>query len=607
MPYQPIEDYGIIGDMRTAALIGKNGSLDWMCYPRFDAPSVFAAILDDEKGGYFQIHPQRDNVKQHQFYWPETNVLVTRFTCSDGVGEIRDFMPIDADDDAHRTRVIRQVVVVRGSLNFDVVCRPAFDYARVNHTIHMDDNGAVFECDGLRMGLSSEMPLEQDEDAVRGSFELSYGQTLTFEWAEVADGCPPPINQDEAQVLFDNTIDYWRKWLAQCTYKGRWRNMVERSALVLKLLTYKPTGAIVAAPTLGLPEDIGGVRNWDYRYVWIRDAAFTLYGFMRIGFTQEAEAFMQWLIERTREGSGELGPLQPLYGINGEHIIEESELGHLKGYKNSQPVRVGNAAYNQLQLDIYGELMDAVYLYNKYGTEVSYDFWQYLRPILDWVCDNWDRQDEGIWEVRGEERDLVYSRLMCWVALDRGLRLADKRSFPAPREKWMKHRDAIYEQVQKNGWSEALQAFKQSYQVETLDAATLIMPLVFFMAPTDPRMLSTLDAIMQHPDEGGLMEDSLVYRYNPHITDDGLAGDEGTFNMCTFWLVEALTRAGTKYPERMEHARLIFDKMLGYANHLGLYSEETGDRDQALGNVPQAFTHLALISSAYNLNRYLRD
>jgi GH15 family glucan-1,4-alpha-glucosidase len=604
MPYQPIEDYGIIGDMRTAALVGKNGSIDWFCFPEFDSPSVFAAILDDHRGGRFKIAPALDDeVTYKQLYWPDTNVLVTRFLSADGVGEVTDYMPVGKGD--HHW-LVRRVNCVRGAMPFHLECRPAFNYARDKHKLTLGKDGASFESASLNLVLTSSVPLFRVAEHAHADFTLEEGQTAVFVLRQGNDGpdCGRPMVEAEAAELFQQTVEYWRHWLGRCRYQGRWREMVHRSALVLKLLTYKPTGAILAAPTCSLPETLGGERNWDYRYTWIRDAAFTLYGFLRIGFTDEAAQFMSWIENRCRE-MGDRRTLQIMYGIDGRAKLSEEVLDHLEGYRGSRPVRVGNGAYDQLQLDIVGELMDSVYLYNKYRTPISYELWGYLEPLTNWVCEHWSDPDEGIWEVRGGRRHFVYSKLMCWVALDRALRLAEKRSLPAPREAWTKTRDEIYEAIMRQGWSERRQAFTQSFGSDTLDAANLMMPLVFFLSPSDPRMLSTINAIHRTPKNGGLVSDGLVYRYDVEKTPDGLRGEEGTFNMCTFWLVEALTRSGRIEPERLDQARLLFEHMLGYANHLGLYAEETGPRGEALGNFPQAFTHLSIISAAFNLDRAL--
>jgi GH15 family glucan-1,4-alpha-glucosidase len=604
--YQPIENYGVIGNLRTAALVGMNGSIDWLCLPYFDSPSVFAAILDADKGGCFRI-ASAGELRFKQFYWPDTNVLITRFLHGAGVGEIEDYMPIGTSDIAPY-ELIRRVHVIRGEMQFHVTCRPAFDYARASHKTHLRAPGAVFDGPGLSLELASSVPLKRDHSGVAADFTLREGDRAVFGLRQLrpddAPGACPA--GPHAEILFRETVAYWRRWLSKCTYNGRWREIVLRSALTLKLLSFEPTGAIVAAPTCSLPESVGGERNWDYRYTWIRDAAFTLYGLLRIGFTEEAAQFKQWLQKRWRDSSDNHdGPLQLMYGIDGRTELEEHTLDHLEGYRGSKPVRIGNGAFRQLQLDIYGELMDAVYLHNKYVEPISYDAWLRLRKLIDWLCDNWQREDEGIWEVRGGRRHFVYSKFMSWVALDRGLRLADKRSLPADRARWLKSRDAIYEEVMAKGWSSQAQSFVQSYGSDALDASNLLMPLVFFMAPSDPRMLKTIDAIARPIAKGGLAADGLVYRYNPAEAPDGLSGREGTFNMCSFWLVEALTRAGKTDPARLEEARLLFEQMLGYANHLGLFAEQTGDSGEALGNFPQAFTHLGLISAAYNLNRVL--
>jgi GH15 family glucan-1,4-alpha-glucosidase len=603
MAYLRIEDHGIIGDMHTVALVGIDGTIDWYCFPHFDSPSVFGSLLDDKKGGYFRIAPADQGFVSKQLYLPETNILVTRYLSPQGVAELTDFMPIggpEGSDGFHD--LVRNVRVVRGTVKLRMECIPAFNYARDSHQTEILSNGAIFRSPRLSLSLASGVPVTGFQNGVAAEFTLNELQSVTFYLRDAKQQQQPKqLTEDEFKDLLYRTRDYWQRWAATCTYNGRWREMITRSALILKLMTFKPTGAIIAAPTTSLPEWIGGHRNWDYRFNWIRDAAFTLYALLRLGFKDSAAQFMNWIQSRCQELDPQ-GSLQTLYRIDGGHETPEEILDHLEGYKGSSPVRIGNAAYQQLQLDVYGELMDSVYLYNKYVVPISFDLWKDLRRLVNWVCDNWNQPDAGIWEVRGGPQNFTYSKLMCWVAIDRGLRLADKRSFPAEREKWYRTRDQIYEQVMQYGWNREKQTFVQYFGSNLLDASLLIMPLVFFVSPEDPRMLKTLEAIQKPVSRGGLLSDTLVYRYNWSETEDGLNIEEGSFNMCTFWLVEALTRAGYE-----AEARLIFEKMLGYANHLGLFAEQTGPTGEALGNFPQALTHLALISSGYNLNRRLNE
>jgi len=609
MSYHPIENYGIIGNMRTVALVGINGSIDWCCYPHFDSPSIFGAILDDEKGGRFQISADADGARHKQFYWPSTNVLVTRFLLPDGIAELEDFMPVGLPSDSPEYRhIYRRIRCVRGSVRISLACRPAFDYGRQIHDTLIETNGATFKSRSVTLALSAGVPLRDDgRGGVSAEFVLSEGKSQVFILRDDCGegGVPCLPSEEEAEELLRGTVKFWQHWLSACTYHGRWRDQVHRSALALKLLTFEPTGAIIAAPTTSLPEVIGGARNWDYRYTWMRDAAFTVYAFLRIGFRDEAAAFMGWIEDYASKHARPKAPGAVVFTIAGDDHLPEQTLDHWEGYRGSSPVRIGNAAVSQFQGDIYGELMDAFYLSNKYVGPTSYDVWLKIRDRLEWICENWQLPDAGIWEMRNRQEHFVYSKVMNWVALDRGLRLADKRALPADRTKWMRERDKIYEEVMTKGWNEKRHAFTQFYGSEDLDASVLIMPLVFFMAPNDPRMISTIIAILKNPRDGGLLSDSLVYRYPPQPRIDGLPGEEGTFNMCSFWLVEALTRAGVAFPEKLDQARLLFERVLGYANHLGLYGEQTGPQGEALGNFPQAFTHLALISAAFNLDRML--
>ena len=598
--YRPIENYGVIGDLHTVALVGMDGSIDFMSFPHFDSPTIFAGLLDAQKGGMFKAAPNFKDVKHKQFYFPNTNILLTRFLSSEGIAELSDFMPIE---EGHSHRVVRRVKAVKGEVTFSVLCAPKFNYGRASHSVKKLNGGLLFipEDDALKpLFLRTSVPMEISGDTGAAEFILHAGETAYFILEECIEGEESPsARPDYVSESFKRTSNFWRNWVSKSQYKGRWREMVNRSALVLKLLTFEPTGAIVAAPTFGLPEELGGERNWDYRYTWIRDASFTLYGLIRLGYTEEAKKFMRWIEQRCQElANTDYNALQIMYGIDGRHKLDEHTLEHFEGYRESSPVRIGNGAYNQLQLDIYGELMDAVYLYDKYGEPISYDLWQNLARLVDWVCHNWRRKDEGIWEVRGGQQEFLYSRLMCWVALDRGIRLALKRSYPAPLDKWHKVRDKIYHEIFANFWNSEEKYFVQHKGSKTLDAANLLMPLVRFISPTDSRWLSTLDAI-----ERELVDDSLVFRYKTKAGDsDGLAGGEGTFCMCSFWNVECVSRSGD-----LPRARFLLEKMFGYANHLGLYAEELGPCGEHLGNFPQAFTHLALISAVYDLNRRLGE
>ena len=434
MSFQPIENYGVIGNMRSIALVGIHGSIDFLCYPDFDSPTVFAALLDDKNGGCFQIEPQLTNVRIRQLYLPDTNTLLTRFLAEEGVAELTDFMPIEKDG-KQPNEIIRMVSVIRGNVQFQMHCLPRFNYGRCTHRAEISDRCATFfPADNVcpPMGLYSTVTLERKSQDVTSRFSLCAGETATF----VLGGLRSPENQPEMELAnkrFQRTSRFWKAWIAKSKYKGRWREMVNRSALILKLLISQEHGSLVAAPTFSLPENIGGVRNWDYRYTWLRDATFTLYALIRLGFVEETEAFIDWLLGRLCDNA-ERGPLQVMYRVDGRQKLDEMTLDHLSGYENSRPVRIGNAAYQQLQLDIYGEMMDSIYLANKYGDPISYSGWQNVQRILDWLGKNWQRPDEGIWEVRGGAKEFLHSRVMCWVAFDRALRLAQKRSLSGPLE-----------------------------------------------------------------------------------------------------------------------------------------------------------------------------
>ncbi len=603
--YPNISDHGLIGDLQTAALVSTDGTIDWFCVPRFDSPSVFASLLDEHRGGHFRIAPDQECITK-QLYFPDTAILITRFMTPDGVGEVLDFMPVADGQATDRHRLVRQVRVVRGTMRFVVDIQPRFDYGRKPHKMELSADGALFQADGMTLTLhlggapgsslrDQGVAVDRDGDGLRATVTLRAGQTGGVV-LESMGGMPRRVPPEELQRLTDDTVRFWQDWVSRSTYTGRWRETVARSAMTLKLMTYAPTGAPVAAPTTGLPEQAGGERNWDYRYTWIRDGSFSIYALLGLGYLEEAAAFGDWLKQRTTESAGDgASPLKIMYRVDGTSDLIEETLDHFEGWRGSRPVRIGNGAAGQLQLDIYGEAMDAIFLGDMHGVQIDHRGWTALAQMVDWLCEHWDQPDEGIWETRGGRQNFTYGRFQCWVALDRAIRLAARRARPANIDRWNSERDRIYQQVMDRGWKPQTGAFTQHYGTDVLDSSLLLMPLMGFVAPTDPMWLSTLDAMNRE-----LVSDSLVYRYDPSASPDGLRGQEGTFTLCTFWYVDALARSG-----RLDEARLTFEKMGTYANHLGLYSEEIGLTGEQLGNFPQAFSHLALISAAINLDYQL--
>ncbi len=596
MALKKIEDYGVVGNMSTAALVGLDSSIDFFCFPRFDSPTIFAALLDSEKGGSYSVIPEMTNMVCKQMYVAETNVLITRFLSGEMSAEVADFMPVAAAD--HRNVLIRVVRSIHGEVNVHIQCRPAFDYARVDHTASIETSDVVFvpkggDCQALR--LQGSEPLTVDDGTARAKFTLRKGECATFLLGADNELTYSSLHLDTTERELADTLRYWREWSGRSLYRGRWRETVGRSALILKLLTSRKYGSLIAAPTFGLPEVPGGERNWDYRYTWLRDTAFTLYAFMRLGYREEADQFWGWLHARIQHSDGSGAPLRIMYRVDGSTDLVETNLDHLSGYLDSKPIRTGNAAHDQTQLDIFGEVFDATYLYSKYGQALAYEGWTSIKDILAWLGSNWRKPDEGIWEIRGGQREMLHSRLMCWVAFDRAIRLAHKRSLSAPFAEWYKHRDDIVDEIYTEFWSEERQSFVQAKGSKTLDASILLMPLMRFISPIDPKWLSTMAAI-----ESDLAEDAFVYRYRNREVQDGLTGEEGSFTCCSFWFVECLARAN-----QVDKAQLLFEKLLAHGNHLGLFSEQISRSGRQIGNFPQALTHLALISAATYLDRAL--
>ncbi|GGE48909.1 pentatricopeptide repeat protein [Pedobacter psychrotolerans] len=592
-PFQPIENYGIIGNLRTVALVSLDGSIDFMCAPKFDSPSVFATMLDRQKGGFCALEPELEDFTTKQLYFPGTAILLTRFFADTGIAELTDFMPISTEHNSSTSAIVRQIKTIRGSIKFKFSCVPRFGYSESNYEVTNQKDHVIFDCpkEDLKIKVSADVPLTIRKQNGYAEFMLEESETATI----VLEFLKPNEEGEQLSYYIDKayheTKDFWVKWINKTSYKGHYSELIRRSAITLKLLTSAECGSVVAAPTFGLPETLGGNRNWDYRFTWIRDAAFTMYAFLSLGYYDEATAFIDWIFNLCQKID-----LQLIYQIDGNPHIEEQELKHFEGYRKSKPVRIGNAAANQVQIDIYGELIDTIYIYNKSYKPITYQFWTIIEKQIAQVIKNWKNPDHGIWEIRNAEKEFLHTRLMCWVAMDRAIKIADDRSFPYPEQEWHEIRSEIYKDIYHNFWNEKLGAWVQYKGAEQVDASALLMPLTHFISPLEPRWLSTMKVI-----EKELLLDVLVYRYkNGDDSFDGLDGEEGTFNMCSFWFIESLAKSG-----ELDKAVEYFEKMISYSNHLLLFSEELGRKGEHLGNFPQAFTHLALISAAVELNKQL--
>ena len=592
-PFQPIENYGIIGNLKTCALVSLNGSIDFMCAPRFDSPSIFATMLDRQKGGFCAIEPELEDLTTKQLYFPETAILLTRFFSDSGIGELTDFMPVSENHISLPSAVVRKIKTIRGSINYKFSCVPRFGYSESDYEVSEENDVLTFHCakEDIKIKVSADVPLIVRKQNGYAEFTLKEAETATIVlefFKPEEEGQPLSYYINEA---YQTTKDFWIKWTNKTNYSGRHGELIRRSAITLKLLTSVEFGSVVAAPTFGLPEAIGGDRNWDYRFTWIRDAAFTMYAFLTLGYYDEATAFIDWIF-----GLCQKIDLQLIYQIDGNPNIEETELKQFEGYRKSKPVRIGNGAAHQIQIDIYGELIDTIYIYNKSYKPITYEFWTLIEKQIAQVIKNWKKPDHGIWEIRSAKKEFLHTRLMCWVAMDRAIKIAQDRSFPYPEAEWHQVRSEIYNDIYHNFWNEKLGAWVQYKGAEHVDASVLLMPLTHFISPLEPRWLSTMKVI-----DDELLLDVLVYRYkNGFKNIDGLEGEEGTFNMCSFWFIEALAKSG-----ELDKAVEYFEKMIGYSNHLLLFSEELGKKGELLGNFPQAFTHLALISAAVELNKQI--
>lgn len=592
--YKKIGDYGIIGNLRTIALIGIDGSMDWLCLPNIDSPSVFGALLDDRKGGRFSISPVDawDSVAE---YVPGTNILKTMFRTKTGIMQLTDFMPVsEKREDVHsgkRHTLYRLIEILKGRVKVGMVFEPGFDYARTGAVFEHHKKKIVARGNKEILCVLCTHELNMIQNSTDAGWDLPEGEKLWigFKYGEEA---PDELDRETAAKALQDTEAYWRNWLKKSEtgktvnlrhYKG----MVERSALVLKLLYYEPTGTIAAAATTSLPEEVGGVRNWDYRYTWVRDTSFTLQALFNLGHLSETEGYLRWVkLLLSEHGAGKM---RIMYSIRGEEELHEEELGHLDGYKGSKPVRIGNKAALQRQLDIYGELMDAALKLSDYVGKIDSELWHLLRGICNYVIEHWKDRDSGIWESRGGAYHFVYSKVMCWLALDRGIIIARRYGFPAAIELWEKAAAEIKSEILEKGWSEKKKAFVQHYETDALDSSNLLLPILGFLPFDDPRVVSTVEAIGRE-----LGHDGFLYRYKG---DDGLPGAEGTFLLCTFWLIDNLIALG-----KLDEAEMLIHKMEGAANHLGLFSEEyDAEWKEPLGNFPQAFTHIGYINSVIAL------
>ncbi|MBN1855892.1 MAG: glycoside hydrolase family 15 protein [Dehalococcoidia bacterium] len=584
MPYAPISDYAVIGNMLTTAHVGLNGSIDWCCMPRFDSPSIFAALLDDVHGGRFQIQPTA-NYRRAQRYLPNTNVVVTEFTTAQGKVELTDFMPAFLNERGKRSssnEIHRIVRCVEGHARIEVLFEPKLRYAEVPTQLHTTRNGVVAWCEDETVTLSSTVMLRIKNGAATTQLDLREGEEATFVLRYGTKRVPAARRLHSAEKLA-TTASFWKAHAEACSVKGKYKESIVRSYLALHLLVYAPTGALVAAPTTSLPEHIGGARNWDYRYTWLRDASLTLFAFAKLGHLEETHPFMSWLLNICGTCGSDT---RVLYRIDSSSPPAERSLSQFEGYRQSQPVRVGNAAHLQVQLDVYGEVLEAAHAYLRAGGYTSQSTWRTLRRFVEAASHMWMNVDNGIWEVRGSQQHFTHSKLMCWVALDRGMRIARHLGYVRIANRWRKTADTIKNSILDEAWNPDINAFTQYYGSATLDASTLLMSLSGLLPATDSRMSSTIRRI-----EEDLMVEGYVRRYKPEQTDDGLDDSEGAFLWCSFWMARNLLRLG-----RYKDAQDLYERILSCANHVGLLAEMVDPANgEALGNMPQALSHLGVI------------